>query len=562
MGNLLGRDPASAILILAGVLWTAVLCASFLIAGNFFVSGLISGSFLGLGILLHRFGGHVRDLGAATALLGQAIGLTAGFQGHDWQLDTHMLFFALLACLVLMRSVPAILMATAITAGHHLALSFLMPALVFPSADVYGNLGRAVFHAAVVLLETAVLVLTVVVLKRHNAEARRNQDALKATLRQSDKQREEAEAAQRNAERAQQKAKEAQEQAEKLLLEAKASEKLRVDAENERERAAEEFARTAQLHSEEQSRVVSVVREAMKRLQANDLTARIDTDLGEAYRDVAVAFNDAVEALDATLGQVALQSTEIRSQVAEIASATADLATRTENQAQMLRESSERLEELTSVVSRTEETVQEADTSAQSAQNSAKSSEVIVAATSDAMHAIKTEAEEISQIVKVIDDIAFQTNLLALNAGVEAARAGDAGRGFAVVASEVRGLAQRSSESATNIRALIERSGQQVEVGSSKIDETVNSLSAVLEAVFEISTKTGQIAEGAKEQTSSISELNQRVARLDTTTQQNAAMFEETSAACSNLEYSANALQDLTEKFRVTERNGQKATAA
>jgi methyl-accepting chemotaxis protein len=340
--------------------------------------------------------------------------------------------------------------------------------------------------------------------------------------------------------------------AEELLRESQEAESLRRDAENERQAAMAEAEIAAKANAEEQARVVSIIRGAMQRLQNGDLTARIEEKLPPSYRDIGLAFNEAIAAVDQTVGQVASQSEDMRSQVLEVSSATADLAKRTEHQAQMLRESTTCLEDLTQIVTRTENTVREADTSAQVAQTSAKSSETVVSETSDAMDAIKTGADEISQIVKVIDEIAFQTNLLALNAGVEAARAGEAGRGFAVVASEVRGLAQRSAESATNIRNLIERSGHQVHQGSEKINETVGSLNGVLVAVGEIAAKMGMIAEGAVEQTSGISELNERVAQLDTTTQQNAAMFEETSAACSNLENTAVVLQDLTQRFNVS----------
>ena len=553
MHNILSRNPTQAVLALAGVLFAAVLVTALFVGGDVVIVGMIAGSFLGLGVAMYRGSDRLAEVGAATALIGQAIGLTAAFQGHPWQVDTHMVYFALLACLIVLRSIPAILMATVVTAVHHLSLSFFLPALVFPSGELMENLARTVFHAVIVLMETGVLVVTVVLLKRLDQEAQKQHAELTESVHRSQRAGEEAEKARQAAEAMQEQAKADQARTEQLLREAKEAEKLRVDAEAERLSAQEKTEQIVRATAEEQAEVVGRIRDAMHQLKGGDLTTRIDGQLPEAYRDVAVAFNEAVAALDATVGQVSVQAEDMQAQVLGIASATADLAKRTESQAQMLRESSEGLEELTRVVSKTEDTVKEADASAQSAQSSARSSETVVTETSKAMSAIQTEAEEISQIVKVIDEIAFQTNLLALNAGVEAARAGDAGRGFAVVASEVRALAQRSSESATNIRGLIERSGQQVEAGSAKIEETVGSLNAVLEAVLEITARTGKIAEGAQEQTSGISELNRKVAHLDNTTQQNAAMFEETSAACTSLQASAERLEALTRKFLISD---------
>jgi methyl-accepting chemotaxis protein len=229
---------------------------------------------------------------------------------------------------------------------------------------------------------------------------------------------------------------------------------------------------------------------------------------------------------------------------------TNDLALQTEQQAMTLGSTSLALGALTRIVKENADSVDEVNGSSQSAQLSAKQSGEIVSDASVAMQLVMGEAQEIAKIVEVIDAISFQTNLLALNAGVEAARAGDAGRGFAVVASEVRALAQRSAESATDIRTIISRSEEQVTRGSNKISDSVSALEKVVAAVQGITERMELIAGSTQQQSVEISSVNASVGDLGAATQRNAAQFEQTNAACLSLAQNASTLRELTERFK------------
>ena len=180
---------------------------------------------------------------------------------------------------------------------------------------------------------------------------------------------------------------------------------------------------------------------------------------------------------------------------------------------------------------RTAEVANEARNTVTAAKTDAENSGVVVRDTVQAMDGIETSSKQISNIIGVIDEIAFQTNLLALNAGVEAARAGDAGRGFAVVATEVRALAQRSADAAKEIKALISASGQQVSTGVKLVSETGQALERIVSQVGQLNGLVTELAASAKEQATGLSEVNTAVNQMDHVTQQNAAMVEQSTAA-------------------------------
>ncbi|MFN3845056.1 MAG: methyl-accepting chemotaxis protein [Paracoccaceae bacterium] len=300
-----------------------------------------------------------------------------------------------------------------------------------------------------------------------------------------------------------------------------------------------------------QIKVVTTLSAALAKLSNGDLTVTLTDPFGAEYEGLRADFNDAIGKLQAAMTDVVESSAAIRSEVGEISSAADNLSRRTEQQAATLEQTSAALDQMTVSVKSTSEVATHANVKVEEAKQSAETSGRVVREAVSAMGEIEQSSSKISRITSVIDEIAFQTNLLALNAGVEAARAGEAGRGFAVVASEVRDLAQRSSEAAREIAGLITDSTDQVKRGVSLVAEAGRSLTGIQSAVSEIHGLVSDIASSAKEQSNGISELNTAVKHLDQVTQQNAAMFEETSAASQSLNAAAAVLTETTQRFTI-----------
>lgn len=300
-----------------------------------------------------------------------------------------------------------------------------------------------------------------------------------------------------------------------------------------------------------QTHMVEQIRIGMQSLAQGDLTTRLDAEFAPEYEQLRGDFNAAVADLARALEVAAEESLNMRSESAEISNAAEDMAIRSERQAATLRDTANALDEMTTNVHSAAEGAARTETVVREARTRAERSEQVVGEAVGAMSEIEASSQEIVKVISVIDEIAFQTNLLALNAGVEAARAGEAGRGFAVVATEVRALAQRCSDAAGEINTLLRKSGEHVDKGVTLVGETGDALKHIMESVSEISGYIGDIVKSGREQSTGLQQINAAVMEIDQTTQQNAAMFEETSSASNALARRADVLARSLSGFKL-----------
>ncbi|GAB2861431.1 methyl-accepting chemotaxis protein [Pseudoduganella ginsengisoli] len=275
---------------------------------------------------------------------------------------------------------------------------------------------------------------------------------------------------------------------------------------------------------------------------AGDLTSRIDTGGNDETGRLLQALKKMNDALLDVVGQVRGGTEAITTASHEIAAGNMDLSSRTEQQASSLEETVSSMEQLTSTVRQNADNARQANTLAHSASEVASRGGAIVAQVVDTMGAINTSSGKIADIIGVIDGIAFQTNILALNAAVEAARAGEQGRGFAVVASEVRSLAQRSAAAAKEIKELIDASVANVDAGSRLVNDAGQTMGDIVDSIQRVADIMGEITSASQEQTLGIEQINQAIAQMDQTTQQNAALVEEAAAASQSMQEQADKL--------------------
>ena len=310
-----------------------------------------------------------------------------------------------------------------------------------------------------------------------------------------------------------------------------------------------------------QQQVVASLGEGLDRLAANDLSYRIDVPFPEETDQLRRNYNRAMTAVANALQVVAVATDSINGGAFEIGQASEALSQRTEQQAASLEQTAAAMDRITTTMRETDAAAARAKAVVDQARDEANLSGDVVDRAIDAMGSIERASNEISDIISVIDGIAFQTNLLALNAGVEAARAGDAGKGFAVVANEVRALAQRSADAARDVKLRITASGEQVGAGVDLVNQTGSALRRIVERVGEVSTLVHRIAESSGHQAIGLQQVHAAVSEMDGVTQRNAAMVEQATAAARTLATHADQLAVQVGRFELPH-GGNRAGAA
>ena len=300
-------------------------------------------------------------------------------------------------------------------------------------------------------------------------------------------------------------------------------------------------------------KAMNTILAAMRALEDGHLDQKVPSTGIEEVDSIGEIFNASVAKLESMIMAVRTTANGVRTGSDEIRAASEDLAQRNEQQAARLEETAASVNTTVGLTRQSAENAAGAKHAIAQAHERATEGGRVVGKAVVAMGAIEQSAKEITQIIDVIDGIAFQTNLLALNAGVEAARAGETGKGFAVVASEVRALAQRSADAARDIKTLIDKSTAHVNEGVSLVGETGTLLAEIVAQVGTVTSQVSEIAETTSSQASNLEQVNMAVGTIDRMTQQNAAMVEQAAAATRHLSTEAQRLDELVAQFRTSE---------
>jgi methyl-accepting chemotaxis protein len=485
---------------------------------------------------------------AVSVLMAQVIAALIAMRGHPQQVDMHMAFFAALAMCALLYDIKAILVGAALVAVHHLGLGLLWSDLVFYGG---GGLDRIVLHAVILVAEALALIWmtrnTETLLHLANVKSEEAETEAASARQHAQTARESLEASQTRTALMQT----LQSGFGEVVNAAVAGDFTRRVGAEFPDEDLNRLANSVNLLLATVERGVAETGGVLTALADTDLTKRMDGDYQGAFAKLKADTNSVADTLFDLVNRLKGTSRSLKTATGEILTGANNLAERTTRQAAAIEETAASIEQLSSAVLDNAKRAETASSKAQAVSNNATEGGAVMEKANEAMAGIEASSAKISNIIGLIDDIAFQTNLLALNASVEAARAGDAGKGFAVVAIEVRRLAQSAAGASAEVKQLIEASANEVRSGSRLVGEASAKLLDILTGAQESSMLIDSIAQANKQQSSALQEVTVAVRKMDEMTQHNAALVEETSAAIAQTEAQANALDGIVDVFEL-----------
>ncbi len=486
---------------------------------------------------------------AVSVLMAQIMAALVAANGQTWQTDLHMAFFAALAVTALLYDIKAILLGTVLVAVHHLLLGMALPDLIFFNG---GGFLRVALHAVILVIEAVGLVwMTYNTQKLFAVSQDQSVQAHELAAQ--------AQGLTRDIEQSQTRHLEERAQTMSQLTNAFGAVVSAAVAGDFSRRVEVKFpdAELNAIASGINDLVATVDRgitetgSVLSALAKTDLTQRMNGSYQGAFAQLKTDTNAVADTLSDVVGRLRETSRALKTATSEILSGANDLSERTTKQAATIEETSATMEQLAATVVQNADRAKEASVVAATVTRTAEEGGQVMNEATHAMERITSSSGKISNIIGLIDDIAFQTNLLALNASVEAARAGDAGKGFAVVAVEVRRLAQSAASASADVKALIEQSATEVRGGSELVAEAATKLGSMVAAARSSNELMETIARESRAQAGSIEEVNAAVRIMDEMTQHNAALVEETNAAIEQTEAQASELDRLVEVFKV-----------